>query len=54
VGGLMDYEVKCTPYARQVLREMQEMLDDIRAEHPEMNDEEWKQWVMEQIEWKGM
>jgi len=47
-----DYEIKCTPYAREVFKEMAEMLRDIRAEHSWMTDEDWKRWVMSQIEWK--
>jgi len=47
-----DYEISCSHYAKHIFKEMAEMLRDVRAEHPWMTDEEWKEWVVSQIDWK--
>jgi hypothetical protein len=46
-----NWSVSCSPYAQKVLLQMAEDLKKERTKHPEMNDQEWGEWVKSQIEW---
>ena len=49
-----DYSYACSPYAVKILLEMAASLIEERKLHPEMDDEQWRQYVLDNTEWEKL
>jgi hypothetical protein len=49
-----DFAIICSPYAKKVMEEMAEQLKEERKFYFYLTDEEWKEFVMNSIEWKEL
>lgn len=54
LGKLGEWDVSCSPYAQRIFLQQAEDLKKERAKHPEMNDDEWREWVISTIEWREL